>query len=124
MKAGLRVGDRAVVRFVVDESMVTAFDGKEIHDVLSTFHLGYYSELAARKLIEPYLDRGEEAAGSDICLKHISPTKVGNKVKVTAALREIVGKRVVCEISAANSAGRICTGTQTQSLIRAGDLDS
>ena len=124
MKAGLRAGDRPSVHFVVDESMAAAFEGKRIHNVLSTFHLVYYSELAARRLIEQYLDAGEEAAGSEICLKHISPTKIGDKVEVTASLRKIDGKRIVCEISAASSTGRICAGTQTQSLIRAGELDS
>lgn len=48
MKSGLRIGRKSEVIFHVDERMLAAFEGKRIHDVLSTFHLVYYAELAAR----------------------------------------------------------------------------
>ena len=122
MKNGLRIGDQSSVTFVVDEGMVASFEGRVVHRVLSTFHLVYYSELAARKLIEPFLDEGEEAAGIEICLKHIAPTEVGDRVEMTARLKKIDGREIVCSISGVNSAGKICDGKQIQKLIRKGAL--
>jgi fluoroacetyl-CoA thioesterase len=122
VKNGLRIGDQSSVRFVVDEGMVAAFEGRIVHRVLSTFHLVYYSELAARKLIEPFLDEGEDAAGIEICLKHIAPTEVGDRVEVTAKLKKIDGREIVCDVAAVNSLGKICNGTQIQKIIRKGVL--
>jgi fluoroacetyl-CoA thioesterase len=123
VKRGLVVGDRRTVEFVVDETMVAAFEGKVIHKVLSTFYLVYYSELAARKLIEPFLDDGEEAAGTEVCVKHVAPTGIGERVVVTAALNRLENRTIVCDISATNSKGQILTGRQTQVLVGKGSLD-
>jgi len=112
----------SIVRFKVDESMVAAFEGKVVHDVLSTFDLVYFSELAARRLIEPYLEESEDAAGYEISLKHLSPTKRGENVEIIATLKELDGKRLTCVIDGTNESGIICTGTHTQVLIRKGDL--
>ncbi len=122
MKNGLRTGDQSSVSFVVDEGMVAAFEGRIVHRVLSTFHLVYYSELAARKLVEPFLDEEEEAAGTKICLKHIAATEIGDRVEVTAKLKKIDGRQIVCDIAAVNSFGKICRGTQIQKVIKKGVL--
>ena len=79
--------------------------------------------VAARLLVEPYLDGGEEAVGFEIRLKHIAPTKIGEEVEVAATLIKKIGKKLVCKIEATNARGKICYGTQTQVLIRKGDLD-
>ncbi len=123
MKNGLAVGDQQTLRFIVDEGMVAAFEGKTVHRVLSTFHLVYYAELTARKLIEPFLEDYEDAAGSEIFLRHIAPTKVGDSVVVEARLKGIEGRKIICEISASNSSGPISAGTQTQMLIERGELE-
>ena len=122
MKRGLKVGMSSTVRFSVDESMLASFEGKRIHDVLSTFHLVYYAELAARNLIEPFLDDSEDAAGHEISLRHLAPTKIGEIVELTATLSGKDGKRLISKIEGKNQTGRICYGTQTQVLIRKGKL--
>jgi len=122
MKNGLRIGSKSVVIFKVQEKMAAAFEGKVVHNVLSTFHLVYYAELAARRLIESYLDDGEEAAGFEIHLKHIAPTKIGDDVTLTATLIKKNGRKLVCKLEAENSGKQICSGTQTQVLIQKGSL--
>ncbi len=57
MKKGLEAGTKSTVSFVVDKRMVAAFEGKTIHQVLSIFHLVYYAELDARKVIGLFLNR-------------------------------------------------------------------
>lgn len=74
-------------------------------------------------MIEPYLEAEEEAVGFEIKLRHLAPTKAGDEVKLTATLVKKDRKKLVCEIEAENSNGKICSGTQTQVLIPKGDLD-
>ncbi len=123
MKGGLVPGAKYTLSFRVQESHSAAFEGRIIHRVLSTVQLVYYAELAARKLIEPYLLEGEDAAGAGICLDHIAPTRIGDTVSVTAELSETDGKTLVCTIDGVNSKGRICKGSQTQVVITKGSLD-
>ncbi|MCL4540336.1 MAG: thioesterase [Bacteroidetes bacterium] len=123
MKSGLSVGMESTVTFFVDEGMAATFEGRTVHKLLSTFLLVYYAELAARNLIEPYLQEGEDAAGAGICLNHIAPTTIGETARVTAILSEIHEKRLVCKIEGTNSKGSICNGTQTQILIEKGSLN-
>ncbi len=73
-------------------------------------------------LIEPFLEEHEEAVGFEISLKHIAPTRIGETVEMIAALTKMDGKRVTCTIEARNQKGKICEGTQTQILIRKGEL--
>ncbi len=123
MKKGLRPGVKYSVTFEVDKTMIAAFGGRTIHNVLSTFRLVYYAEFAARKLVEPYLKDDEEAAGFEISLKHIAPTQIGQKVVVTASFIERRKKKLICRIEAVNSTKKICVGRQTQVLIRKRGLD-
>jgi len=122
MKNGLRIGSKSVVIFKVQERMVAAFERKVVHNVFSTFLLVYYSELAARRLIEPYLEDGEEAAGFEINLKHLAPTKIGDEVMLTATLIKKHGRKLVRKLEAENSGKKICSGTKTQVLIRKEEL--
>ncbi len=120
MKSGLKPGDVSVVTFVVTRDMFAAFEERTIHEVLSTFHLVYYSEYAARRLVEPYLEEGENAVGAEIRLKHLSPGKLGDEIKVTALLKSVKGRKVLCELKAMHGRRQICSGSQTQILVKEG----
>ena len=103
--------------------MTASFEGKTIHRVLSTFQLVYYAELAARRMVEPYLQEGEDAAGAGICLNHVAPAKIGEVVSVTASLSKIDRRIVACGIEGRTSGRIICSGTQTHLLIKKGSSD-
>lgn len=124
MKIGLKAGDRSEVGFVVTSEMIAAFEGRVVHEVLSTFHLVYYAEYAARKLLEPSLEEGEDAVGAEINLRHLLPSRIGDEIEVTATLKLIDGRKVVCDIRGLNGGREICSGTQTQILVRKGDSAS
>ena len=123
MKKGLEAGTKSTVSFVVDKRMVAAFEGKTIHQVLSTFHLVYYAELDAQKVIEPFLEQDEEAVDFEICLKHTASTKISENDKIMATLVKNDEKKLTCEIDALNPKRKICGGTQIQALTRKGELN-
>lgn len=55
MKAGLVIGIRAQVRVVVTEDMCPAFDGVVAHRLYAACSLAHHTELAARKVLAPFL---------------------------------------------------------------------
>lgn len=117
MKTGFRVGLIARVRIAVTPEMTAQFEGKEIHPFYSTFWLAYHAELAARKLIEPYLTADVEGIGHKLSLTHHSPSAVGETVTVQATLTAIRGNKIYAKIEASVGKRSIARGTQVQALL-------
>lgn len=108
------------VSFVVKPEMTAVLDGKEIHQVCSTFWMVYYAEVAARRAIEPFFDPGENAVGALIELRHKAMAGVGAHVLVRAVVSEVDGKRIRCNVSAVaiNTNTLLAEGIQDQVVMR------
>jgi len=117
MKPGLKVGDTAEVELQVTPDMVAEFDGRVIHKLYCTSALAYHMEWAARKVIEPYFEENEEAVGYNVDCTHLAMTIPGMKVRVRATLTEIRDRKIVCDIEAFNTRGKLARGSVTQSVI-------
>ena len=68
VKQSLQVGQRASVNITVTEDMCPAFDGTVVHRVYSTWSMAHHMELAARKVLAPYLEPDEEGIGSHLTI--------------------------------------------------------
>jgi predicted thioesterase len=118
MKPGFTPGITAEARFVVDETMLAAFEGQVVHRVLGTAPLVAWLEWAGRKVILPHLEAGEEGIGHAISVTHRSPALPGSSVVATATLVSRTGNRVVCRVEARASDGRlIADGEFTQVIL-------
>jgi len=80
----------------------------------------YYAELAARKVIEPLFDTGDQAIGGGINLKHTGMAALGEVVEVNARIVSFDGRVLICEIESTVNHGAIilCKGTQTQLVLQ------
>lgn len=92
MKAGMEPGMVATVEGVVTEEMVAQFAGQMIHPVLSTAMMVYYMEWAARLIILPYLEDGEEGMGRAVSVQHIAPAPIGTSFRAVATLQRVKQK--------------------------------
>ena len=72
MRSGLKVGNTAEVRARVTEDMCPAFEGVVVHHVYSTWSMAHHMELAARKVLAPYLEEHEEGIGSHLSIDHLA----------------------------------------------------
>lgn len=117
MKPGLDKGTRGEVVIEVTEDMCPAFDGVVLHRVLSTWSLAHHMELAARKVLAPYLEDHEEGLGSHISVDHLSPTPVGKTVRVVAEATEVDSRRVVCDVRGYDGDRLIARGSQVQHVL-------
>jgi predicted thioesterase len=117
MKAGLEIGQSAEINILVTKDMRTEFIGETVHDLYSTSDLVNHIEWAARKVLIPFLETNEESMVSHVEVSHLTLTVTGMSVRVKATVSEIRDKKIVCDVEAYNTRGKIARGTVTQSVI-------
>ena len=74
-------------------------------DVFSTPAMIGLMERTCVELTEPYLDQSEQTVGIHVDVRHLAPTKIGQKVTVTAELLEVKGKKLRYSVRASNDQG-------------------
>jgi predicted thioesterase len=108
-----------IVDIVVSPEMTATLDGTEIHNVYSTFWLAYHAEVAARRAIEPFFEKGDNAVGSGLAIEHVVMAGIGAHVRITATVSEMDRRRIRCTFEAhvLPSATLIARGTQDQVVL-------
>ncbi|WLD94141.1 thioesterase family protein [Alkalihalobacillus sp. AL-G] len=117
MKPGMEVGQKAAITAQVTPDMYAQFEGNLVHPAYSTVSMVYHMEWAARQIILPYLEDHEEGIGGGVTAKHLNPTPAGSTVTITATLREVKGKAVICDLEVHNEKEMIGEGEVTQYIL-------
>jgi fluoroacetyl-CoA thioesterase len=87
-------------------------------DVFSTPSMIGLMEGTCVRLTEPYLDENEQTVGIHVDVYHTAPTKIGQKVTVTAEILEVQGNKIRYTVSAKNDSGvQIGHGTHRRAVI-------
>jgi fluoroacetyl-CoA thioesterase len=103
--------------FVVTPEMGAGFGGRLLHPVLATATLTYYAEWAARLLLEPHLEPGEEGVGVGVCLVHEEPAPFGSEVRVRARSPRLERNRLTCAVEAWRGELRLARGEVVQAIV-------
>ncbi|GMA49379.1 hypothetical protein GCM10025857_07360 [Alicyclobacillus contaminans] len=117
MKPGLQAGHVESVEITVTDDMCPAFEGRVVHQTLSTVSMVYYMEWVARLTILPYLEDDEEGIGGGVSVQHLAPAPVGKSVVFYAEVTEVDGRRVVCRVWAEHDKARVGEGEVVQYLL-------
>ena len=117
MKPGMEVGREEMIEITVTEDMFAAFEGKVVHPVYSTVAMTYHMEWVSRKIILPFLESHEEGMGASVQLKHVAPSPIGSKVRLTATLVDIKDNIVETEVTAFNGLRLIGRGKVKQVIL-------
>jgi predicted thioesterase len=121
VRPGLLPGATARLEVVVDDSMLARFDTLGlVHPVYATWAVVKHMEEASRRLILPYLEPDEDAAGYRVEVVHLAPTPAGARVEVRATLEAVEGRRVRCRVEAYNDRGKVAEGFHEQVLVPRG----
>lgn len=101
---------------VVDSSMLTEhIVGKGLFSTPSMILL---MELAAHGAVEPHLSARETTVGYEVCVRHVAPAKAGERVVVTARLKEVNGSRLLFDVNCAKDDDTLIgTGTHKRAII-------
>ena len=114
MKPGLAPGASASHRVAVLPDMTPEFAP---HPVYSTYRMARDCEWAARLVILPYLEDGEEGVGAGLRLRHGRPAQVGATIVVTATCIRVRSPLVVCRVEASSDGERCGWGVVHQLLL-------
>ena len=76
-------------------------------------------ENAAMKAAEQLLQEGESTVGSELNIKHLRPTAIGEEVSATAVLTAQEGRKLTFSVVATDKNGTIGEGTHVRYIINA-----
>lgn len=101
----------------VKEETLASRWGSGIVEVFSTPALIGLMENAAEKAVRPFLDEGETTVGTRVEVKHIAPTPKGMKVRASATILKVEGRRLVFKVEAWDEVERIGEGEHERFVV-------
>jgi fluoroacetyl-CoA thioesterase len=104
-------------RVTVRDADVPAFGNAGVHDVYGTAAMVRDMERAARMVLEPLLEPGEDGVGAEVWCRHLAPVPVGASVEVAATVVEQTRRRLVCQVEARHDGQLVGEGTVTQVIV-------
>ena len=89
-----------------------------IADVFSTPSMISLMEQTSVKLTEPYLDENEQSVGIHVDVRHMSATRIGQSVTITAEILEVKDGKIRYAVTATNGQGvKIGEGRHRRAVI-------
>jgi predicted thioesterase len=113
----LAAASSASHRITVREADVPEFGNAGVHEVYGTAAMVRDMERAARMVLEPLLEPGEDGVGAEVWCRHLAPVPVGASVEVVATATEQSRRRLVCRVEARHDGRLVGEGTVTQVII-------
>lgn len=102
---------------VVGESDTAQNVGSGTLPVFATPMMVALMENAAMKATEQLLSEGETTVGSELNVKHLRPTAIGEEVSATAVLTAQEGRKLTFSVVATDKNGTIGEGTHVRYII-------
>ncbi len=124
MKQIFKVGDTKVYKKKVTHADRAIFHGEVLHQVCSTFALARDMEWSSRLFFIEMKEEDEEGVGTHLSIDHRSPAFVGDELEITAAVDQIVGNELICDIVVRAGERLIATGKTGQRMLKKERLKS
>ncbi|MEK6258542.1 MAG: enoyl-CoA hydratase-related protein [Planctomycetota bacterium] len=120
MKPGLILGTTGVLHATVSAEQTIHLGAEQLRGavVFSTPAMIDLMEHAAREVLRPYLDPGEESVGAHVHVEHLAATPVGANVRAEARVTTIDGKLIDFDIAAFDETDQIGRGTHRRAIIQ------
>ena len=118
MKSIPKVGTLGEERFVVEARHAIDFAEGGMPAVLCTPWLIWFLEHAARAAVLPLLEPGESTVGTEVQVRHLAATPVGQAVTCTARVVFADGGEVSFQLEAYDERERIARGSHRLRVIR------
>jgi enoyl-CoA hydratase len=117
MKPGLNIGQLGELTGIVDPTMTITLGALPQASVLSTPAMIMLMELAAREVLRPFLDAGEESVGVEVQVEHLGPAVLGATVRGVARVTAIEDRRIHFAVMAYAGDREIGRGTHRRALV-------
>lgn len=117
MDFNIKVGMKAEVELVVEQQHTAVAFGSGEVNVFATPMMIALMEKAALTAVDEHLGQGYATVGTIVNAKHLTATPLGMKVKATAELINIEGKRLTFKIEAYDEIEKIGEGIHERYII-------
>jgi fluoroacetyl-CoA thioesterase len=115
----VRAGLIGEVSRTVDGEMLASAMGSGSLEVLSTPWLVALLEAAACAAVEGELEPGQTTVGVHIDVRHLAPTPRGVRVRATAEVTQLDGRRIVFRVEAFDPVDKIGEGMHERAIVGA-----
>lgn len=122
------IGTTATARVRVTEGELASalqFEpADEFPAVYATSRMIGLMEVAAARVLRPFLEPGSLSVGVTVDIVHTAATPLGGNVTATARLISIEGKLYVFEVTASDEAGEVGRGTHKRAVVTTSRLEA
>lgn len=105
------------MEWTVTEAMLAKNVGSGDVNVFATPTMTAIMEAAAAEAVKKYLEEGQTTVGGFISTTHTAATPLGMKVRATAAVTAVEGKKLSFTVRAEDERGTIGEGTHTRFIV-------
>lgn len=113
----LKEGIEKELEIIVTPKDTAKSYGSGLVEVFATPAMIALMEKTALQLVIPFLEKGKNTVGTEICVKHVKATPLGKRVQSYAKLTEINGPKLKFEVEAYDEDGLIGTGIHKRYII-------
>lgn len=117
MNTEIKPGIKLSAEIIVNESQSARVFGSGLVDVFATPAMIALMEKTAMESVMPFLGLGITTVGTEVSIKHLKATPIGDKVTCDSRLREVNGRKLIFELHAWDSKGMIGIGTHTRVIV-------
>jgi len=117
VELAIAVGTKNTLEKVAEPHESAAAVASGALDVFSTPSLVALFERTALLTVDPTLPEGFGTVGAEISVRHLKATPIGSKVRCTAEVTAVEGKRVSFRGEMWDGSGRIGEGTHTRFVV-------
>lgn len=117
LQASITPGTAGTIEYIVDENATARSLVSGTVEVLGTPALIRLMEAAAVQALEGRLPPGSTTVGAYIAVHHTAPTPVGMRVRVTATVSAVEGRRITFDLVAHDEVEQIGHGTHQRVLV-------
>jgi predicted thioesterase len=123
MKEGLTAGQTYEKTWTTTPEMGIRHLGPGVPAVLSTPAMIGLIEATCVEFLNAYMEAGEQTVGFHVDVKHLAPTRIGQKVTAKIALQELKDRRFRFSVEAVNERGvKIGEGSHRRAVIKIEEL--
>ena len=112
-----RIGKQTSVTIEATEDDTAAAVGNADVNVIATTSLILFIEAAASELIEDCCETGEISVGSAVNVRHLAAAPVGARIKVTAKVTAVQGRRIDFAVEAHHGRRTLMIGTHQRVVV-------
>lgn len=113
----LKIGTEGYLEKIVEYKDTAVSYGSGLIEVFATPAMIGLIEMTTQLSVERLLPEGHTTVGTEVNIKHIKATPIGEKVYAKTVLLEMDGKKLVFEVSAFDNKAQIGSGTHTRYII-------